>query len=154
MSMTGIDTFDKTIQQTHMWVDDVAKELGWDDKRKAFMGLRVTLHTLRDRLTLGEAANLGAQLPILLAGFYYEGWKPESTPKKSRTKEAFLNELRGHMQSYFGNNDADIDVEQLVRAVFKVISTRISTGEVEDVTSILPSDLKQLWPEEVRARSK
>ena len=151
MSMTGLEAFDKTINQTHLWIDDVAKELGTDDKRKAFMGLRLTLHTLRDRLTLGEAANLGAQLPILLAGFYYEGWKPESTPKKSRSKEQFFNELHDQMPSYFHKNDTEIDVERLVRAVFKVISQRISTGEVEDVTSILPSELKQLWPEEVRA---
>lgn len=150
MSMTGIEAFDKTINQTHLWINDVAKELNLDDKHKAFMGLRTTLHVLRDRLTIGEAANLGAQLPILLAGFYYEGWKPERNPSKSRSQEAFLNELRDHM-SHYRNNDPDIDVEQLVRAVFKTIAKRVSTGEVEDVTSILSSELKQLWPEEVRA---
>jgi uncharacterized protein (DUF2267 family) len=151
MAMAGVEVFDKTMQQTEMWVSDVARELGWDDNHKTFLGLRATLQTLRDRLTLGEAANLGSQLPILLAGFYYEGWKPESTPKKARTKEEFLNQVRSKLSNYFRNNDTDIDVEQLVRAVFYVISTRISTGEVEDITSILSTQLKELWPEEVRA---
>lgn len=151
MATAGLEAFDKTTQQTHIWINDVAKELGWDDKHKTFIGLRVTLQALRDRLTLGEAANLGAQLPILLAGFYYEGWKPESTPHKSRSKEEFLNELRSRLHNYLRNDDTDIDVERLVRAVFYVISTKIATGEVKDVTSILPSELKKLWPEAVRA---
>ena len=31
---------------------------------------RAVLHTLRDRLTVGGAADLGAQLPMLIRGFY------------------------------------------------------------------------------------
>lgn len=151
IAMAGLEAFDKTTQQTHIWINDVAKVLGWDDKHRTFIGLRVTLQTLRDRLTLGEAANLGAQLPILLSGFYYEGWKPETTPHKSRSKEEFLNELGSRLHNYLRNNDSDIDLEQLVRAVFYVISTKVATGEVKDITHILPSELKELWPEEVRA---
>lgn len=149
--MTGLDVFNKTTEQTHIWVNDVATELGWDDKHKAFQGLRATLHVLRDRLTVGEAANLGAQLPILLAGFYYEGWKPERTPNRERTKEAFLDHLHSHLHGYFPKTDGNIDAEQLIRAVFKVIATRVSAGEVEDVVGILSAELQELWPEAVRA---
>ncbi|MBD2465055.1 DUF2267 domain-containing protein [Oscillatoria sp. FACHB-1407] len=151
MVMTGLDVFDKTTQQTQLWVNEVARELGWDDHHKTFQVLRATLHVLRDRLTLGEAANLGAELPILLAGFYYEGWKPERTPTKERTKAAFLESLQNHFRHYFQNNEFDVDIEQAARAVFKVISDRVPTGEVEDVTGILPAELKELFPEAVRA---
>ena len=41
---------------------------------KAYLALRTVLHALRDRLTLEEAVQLGAQLPMLVRGFYYEGW--------------------------------------------------------------------------------
>jgi uncharacterized protein (DUF2267 family) len=142
--MSELEMFEKTVQLTHMWVNDVARELGTDDKRKAFQGLRATLHLLRDRIPLGEAANLGSQLPILLAGFYYEGWKPESTPTKSRTKAAFLTDLREHLHHY-SLDDSSIDPEQLARAVFKVISARITTGEVNQVRGILPDEVKELW---------
>lgn len=151
MVTTGLDVFDKTTQQTQLWIADVANELGWDDRHKTLQVLRATLHVLRDRLTLGEAANLGAELPILLAGFYYEGWKPEQTPTKERTKAAFLESLRNHLRHYFQNNEVDIDIEQAARAVFKVIANRVPAGEVEDITGILPSDLKDLFPQSVRA---
>ncbi|MGC9526240.1 MAG: DUF2267 domain-containing protein [Limnospira sp.] len=74
MSTTGLSTFDTTVQKSNTWVADVAKILNWDNKENVFQGLRIVLHHLRDRLTVEEAVHLGAQLPILLAGFYYEGW--------------------------------------------------------------------------------
>lgn len=142
--MAELDMIEKTVQLTHLWVNDVARELGTDSKHKAFQGLRAMLHLLRDRIPLGEAANLGAQLPILLAGFYYEGWKPESTPTKSRTKAEFLSELNYHLHHY-ALDDGSVDPEQLARAVFKVISARVTAGEVEEVRGILPDPVKELW---------
>lgn len=148
--MPELDMIEKTVQLTHLWVNDVARELNTDNKRRAFQGLRAMLHVLRDRIPLGEAANLGSQLPLLLAGFYYEGWKPESTPTKSRTKAAFIAELQHHLHNY-ALDDGSLDPEQLARGVFKVISARIAAGEVEDVRGILPDEVKELWVEPVQA---
>lgn len=149
MAMKGLEVFDKTAQSTEQWVNDVARALGTDDKHKAFQGLRATLHILRDRLNLGEAANLGAELPILLAGFYYEGWKPENNPTKEHSKADFFVRLEEHLKHYF--KDDSFEPELLARAVFKVIADRVPAGEVENVTHNLPSDLKDLFPEAVRA---
>lgn len=146
MSMTGLPVFDATTQETNLWLNDVAQEYGSDDKHLVFQGFRMTLQALRDRLTLGEAANLGAQLPILLSGFYYENWRPSSNPSKERKKEEFLNNVRNRLQ----NVNPNIDVEKMVRAVFRVLAMRVSTGEIEDITGIMPSELKELWPESVR----
>ncbi|MBD3880743.1 DUF2267 domain-containing protein [Phormidium tenue FACHB-886] len=148
--MSGLEVFDKTTQLTHQWVNEVAKQLNIEDKRKAFQGLRATLHVLRDRLTVGEAANLGAELPILLSGFYYEGWKPEQTPTKERTKEAFIESLRIELRHYFQKDDAGLDLEQLMQAVFRVMADRVPAGEMQDVTGILPAEIKELFPEAVR----
>jgi uncharacterized protein (DUF2267 family) len=147
MTMTGLDIFDATVQKTIPWINDLAKELGWENKHKVFQGLRGTLHALRDRLTVEEAAHLGAQLPILLAGFYYENWRPGATPTKDRTKEQFLN----HIRDYFRNIDPDIDVEYLARAVFKILAQRVSKGEIEDVINMMPPALRELWTQTVHS---
>jgi len=50
MTALGLPIFDKAIQDANGWVNDVMYELDWTDKHRAFKLLRVTLHTLRDRL--------------------------------------------------------------------------------------------------------
>jgi uncharacterized protein (DUF2267 family) len=149
-AMSELSVFDKTMQLTHEWVNDVAKELNLNDKHKAFQGLRATLHVLRDRLTMGEAANLGAELPILLAGFYYEGWKPESTPIKTRSQQEFLDALQAHLDRYFPKSDSGLEPQQLAQAVFRVLAQRIPGGEMADVRGILSAGIKELFPEAVR----
>ncbi|WP_026100279.1 DUF2267 domain-containing protein [Fortiea contorta] len=146
MTTTGLDIFDATVQKTIPWVNDLARELGWDNKHQVFQGLRATLHALRDRLTVPEAAHLGAQLPILLGGFYYEDWRPGATPTKERHKEEFLN----HIRDYFRNINPDVDAEYLVRAVFKILAQRVSRGEIEEVINMMPPALQELWPETAR----
>lgn len=147
MTMTGLDIFDATVQKTIPWVNELAHELGWENKHQVFQGLRATLHALRDRLTVEEAAHLGAQLPILLGGFYYENWRPSATPTKDRTKDAFLS----HIRDYFRNINPDVDVESVVRAVFKILAQRVSRGEIADVINMMPPALRELWPDAVRA---
>jgi uncharacterized protein (DUF2267 family) len=99
MSTTGLDVFDNTIQKANLWLKEIMQDLGWENRHKAYEGMRVTLHTLRDRLPMGEAVDLGAQLPLLIRGVYYEGWVPAATPHKERHLEAFLSPIR----EYFGS---------------------------------------------------
>ncbi|AUT02975.1 hypothetical protein CLI64_22630 [Nostoc sp. CENA543] len=147
MTMTGLDVFDTTVQNTIPWVNELCNKLGWENKHKVFQALRATLHALRDRLTIEEASHLGAQLPILLGGFYYENWRPGAAPIKDRTKDAFLQ----HIRDYFRTSDPNIDAETVVRAVFKLLSERVTRGEITDVINMMPPTLRELWPEEVRA---
>jgi uncharacterized protein (DUF2267 family) len=41
-----------------------------------------------------------------------------------------------------------VNVDDATRAVFAVLETRISAGEIEDVREVLPVQLRSLWPEE------
>ena len=43
--------------------------------------------------TVNEVAALGVQLPMLVRGFYYEGWKPADKPLRERKKETFLTHI-------------------------------------------------------------
>jgi uncharacterized protein (DUF2267 family) len=139
--MTGLDVFDTTVHKTHIWLNDLMQELGWYDRYKAYMGLRTTLHALRDRLTVEETAQLAAQLPMLLRGLYYEGWDPTGKPHKVRHKEAFLTPIRQHFR-----DDPAVDPEDVARAVLKVLTRHVSAGEIADVKHVFPTELRDLWP--------
>jgi uncharacterized protein (DUF2267 family) len=142
MSTTGLEAFDTTLQKTHAWLNELMTELGWEDNRHgAYLALRTVLHTLRDHLTVEEAVHLGAQLPMLLRGVYYEGWTLTSKPVKERHKAEFLAPITEAFRA-----DERIDAEQVVRAVFRVLSRRITAGEIADVKHLLPAALRELWP--------
>lgn len=141
MGTTHHELFSNTLQKTHLWLKDLMEELRWDDQHRAYLALRATLHALRDRLTVDEATHLGAQLPMLIRGFYYEGWSLAGKPVKERRKEEFC----AHVKEYF-KKEEDIDAEQIVRGVFKVLAKRVTEGEIEDVKHILPPELRELWP--------
>ncbi len=63
--------------------------MGLSDRHAAYRVLRAVLHALRDRLTVAETVDLGAQLPMLIRGLYYEGWTPNDKPLRERTREKF-----------------------------------------------------------------
>ena len=115
--------------------------MGWDDRQKAYMTLRSILHALRDRLPPAEAVDLGAQLPMLMRGFYYEGWHPANKPRKYRHKGEFLNQVTQEIPWLRG-----AELEQAVSAAFEVLVSELGAeGEARQVRDSLPAELRELW---------
>lgn len=146
MPNTGLNVFDTTLHKTNEWLRDVGEELHTEDRQECYRTLRAVLHTLRDRLIVDEAVHLGAQLPMLLRGVYYEGWSPARTPTDD-DREAFLDRVREGMSDQPGVPDP----ERWTRAVFAVLSRHVDEGELEDVVHLLPEGLGELWPEAIRS---
>jgi uncharacterized protein (DUF2267 family) len=78
MSKTGLDVFDKTIQTTNIWLDEIMQVLG-PDRRLAWKVLSIVLHKLRDRLPVEASAHLSAELPLLVRGVYYDQFQPANS---------------------------------------------------------------------------
>ena len=143
MSMTGYRGFDRTIQETNTWLHAISEEMGDPRRHVAYHALRGVLFALRDRLTVEEAFDLAAQLPMLMRGLYFEGYRPAGKPEKYH-RAAFLEKVSRELQQ------ADrVNPEKATRAVFRVLERHISKGEIADVREGLPEDLRRLWPEAV-----
>lgn len=140
MSSTGLQVFDTTVQETNHWLGLLSQKIGGEDRHRAYLVLRATLHALRDQLGTHGAAHFSAQLPMLLRGIFYEGWRPSDGPLKQRHISDFLDAFRAHLPSGTVVND-----EQAVRAVFSVIWEMIDPGEVEKILASFPKDLRDLW---------
>ncbi|WP_281955791.1 DUF2267 domain-containing protein [Pseudophaeobacter arcticus] len=67
MTTTGITTLDHAPQVFAEWLNELCDDLGFA-KPRAYMLLHETLHAIRDFLTVDEAADLAAQLPVLVRG--------------------------------------------------------------------------------------
>jgi uncharacterized protein (DUF2267 family) len=140
MSQTSLAPFDSTLQTTNVWLNDILEPLGWQDRHRAYHALRAVLHALRDRLPVDQVAALAAQLPMLVRGFYYEGWHPHGKPVKERHREEFL----AHIAAAF-RDDPDVDPERVTRVVLQVLAKHVSGGEIEGVKRSLPVELRSLW---------
>lgn len=139
---TSISTFNHTLEKSNGWLKELAQIGKFESEENAYAALRSVLHSLRNRLTVDGAAHLAAQLPTLIRGIYYEGWKPSITPKKIHTKDEFLENIENELR----NATNRIDSELAAKAVFKLLSEKISDGEISDIKSELPNKLLSLWP--------
>lgn len=144
MSMTGLRVFDETVHTTNTWLHEITSRLGWDDRQKGYRVLRASLHALRDRMPVTEAAQFSAQLPMLLRGVFYEGWRPSATPTGVRSVDEFLSGLRAAFSA-----DRDFDAEAAFREAICVMKMHISAGEMEDVRRTMPTAIKTLWDEDI-----
>ena len=138
--VSDIKVFDRTMQKTMRWIDAVAGIMGSTDRQRAFMVLRSVLHALRDRLPPNESVQLAAQLPMLVRGFYYEGWHPQDKPKRYRHKGPFLKEVADAVPTL-----DNTQVERGISAVFEVLAGELPGGELEHVRHALPAELRELW---------
>ncbi len=137
--MAHVSALETALHTANLWVKEIMDQVGSSDKHVAYVGLRAALHALRDRLPVEQAAALGAQLPLLVRGIFYEGWHPHGKPLKERKKEEFL----AHVQREIAN--PEIDIEALTRAVFQVLAKHVSPGEVKHVKIALPREIQSLW---------
>lgn len=131
--------FDKANQHAAAWVKDMMFELGTRDSAKALHALRAGLQALRERLGLNEAAHLSAQLPLLMRGYFFEGWDPRSKPPRIRHREDFLALVRTRYAPRH-----DLAAQEVVSALFKVMARHVSTGELTGVMMSLPEELVSL----------
>jgi uncharacterized protein (DUF2267 family) len=135
----------RSVQDFQEWVKAIDQAMGLDDEQKAYAVLRGVLHQLRDRMPVDEATHLGAQLPTLVRGVYYEGFSPAHMPEKQRHEDTFLTRVSERMQR------DDVDPEKAARTVFAIIKERIDVGELAHVVHMMPQEVKGLWNDELAA---
>jgi uncharacterized protein (DUF2267 family) len=149
MTMTGLDSIDKTLHKTNEWLGGVMDNMCTDDRKEAYQALRAVMHALRDRLPVEAVAGLGAQLPMLVRGIYYEGWHPHvgGHPTRVRTIDEFLAIVEKELPP-----SGTLDPERAVRAVLAVLRQRLDADEVTKVIHQLPKPLHELWGRPVEPR--
>jgi uncharacterized protein (DUF2267 family) len=138
MTTSGLAVFDHTIQETDIWLKAVAEQLGLD-RHDAYLALRAVLHAIRDRLPPEVAVHLGAQLPMLIRGFYYEGWHMTGKPTKERHVEEFSHHVATELPPQF-----PLDALTVVRGVFETLWERLDPAEFTKLMDHLPVSLRML----------
>ena len=141
MSTQGLEVIDHSVRLTHEWIAELAEKLGWRDERQVLHLLRAVLTGIRDHLPRDEAAGFAAQLPMLLRGMYYEGWRPARTPDPDRSRESFVEKIAKDFTA-----SRDFTGEKDITLVLRFLNGKIAAGEISDVRHVLPPGIRGLWP--------
>jgi uncharacterized protein (DUF2267 family) len=144
MSANGLEVFDKTLETTHIWLKEIMEDIG-PDRHVAWHVLSVVLQRIRDRLPLPLAAHLGAQLPMLIRGVYYDQFDPNGLPGDRMTREQFIEDITEGL-----SDTRPVDPLVAIGSVFGVLRRHISEGQIRKVCDALPRSIRQMWQDSDR----
>ncbi len=105
---------------------------------RALHALRAVWHAIRDRLPAAEVVALGAQLPTLIRGPYYEGWMLANDPTRIRGRAAMVERVEKELVADPRLDPVDVLcavihllVEHEAAAAIPVMATRAGWGAAE-----------------------
>lgn len=131
----------RATQQTQEWIKELSAAPPFEEPEQAYAYLRAVLHALRDRMTVEEAAHFGSQLPMLVRGFYFEGWRPALAPNEFETADAFY----ARVQESLGGAPlpSSVSIVDGTRAVLELLDAEVDEGQMKHVRAQLPGDLAE-----------
>lgn len=141
MTATGLSQTDHAVQAMNVWLGELLTILGWTERRHAYHALHVVLPALRTHLPVNEAADLAAQLPLLIRALFFEGWHPAKEPIVDRSGKEFFDHINRCLVHAEGSQPAEI-----VGAVFAVLERHVTSGEISQVKAALPEGVRRYWP--------
>lgn len=112
----------------------------FEDQNQAFLVLRASMLSIRDRIDPGESVHLGGQLTPVLRGFYYEAWDPTHEISKFKSEESFLEDVGSRLKGH-----KNIDLGSTVPVALKTILNNIDQGEADEVIHSLPKEIQELF---------
>jgi uncharacterized protein (DUF2267 family) len=143
--------FEKYAQEGNSFIKTLAKNLGHPDEiGRTGMILRAVLHTIRERINIGESLNLLSQLPMFLKALYVDNWEYREKPLSIKTIEDFTTEVKKN-QAHYGEKEFNwnISTEEIIQIVFSTLGKYVSRGEAENIMSQLPLEIKELLKESI-----
>ncbi|HYG86545.1 MAG TPA: DUF2267 domain-containing protein [Azospirillum sp.] len=142
MSQERPEVLSRSVQETDLWLKELREDLHLENPKQAYGALRAVLHALRDRLTVDEAVHLSAQMPLMLVGVLFDGWRPAATPTNIRTREKFIACVKEHAHGH-----SEFDPAAATLGVFRLLERKIEPGQIRKILAQLPEDLRAFWQE-------
>lgn len=139
--------FEKFAQEAHEYVNFLATELGHpDEKERVLIIWRAVMHTLRDRIHMGESFQLFAPLPMILKGIYVEDWKfSEKPPKKFQTIEEMKDEVKA-VQRQYGEEDFpwSKSTEEIIAITIHSLKRFLQDEQLQHLRDQMPKEIKEI----------
>jgi len=141
----GSAHFEKYAEEGNRFINEVANELGINDRRQALRVTKAVLHAVRDRLPATDSIEFAQGLPLVLKGVYFDQYDISKTPVSIKSSEEFIDFIR-EKDRFGAINDfqSPREVVSCLRTVFRVLEHRLDRGQVEQIAAQLPKDIVRL----------
>lgn len=151
--MPGSDlNFTKFAQEAHKYINDLAEDLGHpEEQNRVLIIWRSVMHTVRDRIHLGEALQIIAPLPMILKGIYVEGWKYREKPPLDYNSMEEMKEEVKRLQARNGEEDFPwfLSTEKIILITLNSLCKFFGKEQMEQIADQLPLEIKEyLCPKE------
>lgn len=137
--------FNQFATEANTFMKKYAHELNLgDDTAKAGRILSSILHGLREVISVEESLQLIAQFPMFLKAVYVNGW---TLRKKTKVKTMvdFIDLVRDFDGATSINDfESDEMAQGYIDSTFILLRQYISLGELEDIRTSLPKELKSM----------
>ncbi len=129
------DAFDTAVQKGNIWLKDIEKAGKLRSRFQAYAVLRSVLHALRDCLPPAEAVKFSAQLPLLIKGVFFDGWK--IPPKPARMTRAEFDACIGRGLK----EESGVEPARALKAVLSALYAHVSPSVLTAIEPILPREV-------------
>ena len=137
--------FTQFATEGNIFLKKYAKEMNLaNNTDKAGRILSSILHALRDVITTQESLQLISQFPMFLKAVYVNGWTIQKK-QKIKTMTEFIDLVRKY-DGVTSVHDFESDeiAENYIDTTFIILRKYISLGELEDLRTVLPKNLKSM----------
>lgn len=143
----SVKSFDKFYQEANSYLRQLAEDLGHPDEyQRSLMIWRSVMHTIRDRIHLGESFDIMSSLPMVFKGIYADNWQyHEKPPLAYSTIEEMKKEVKLRQQQQ-GERDFDWDssTENIISSTIHSLRHYLSDDHLEHLKGQLPNEVKEL----------
>ena len=137
--------FNQYANEGNAFLNEYAKKINMpDDTDKAGRILSSVLHGLREVIPVEESLQLISQFPMFLKAVYVNRWTLGEKEKVKNMTEFIdlIRELNGVTGMHdFGSEEI---AENYINTTFMILRKYISLGELEDIRTVLPKELKSI----------
>lgn len=129
------DAFDNAVQKGNIWLKDIEEAGKLRSRFQAYSVLRCVLHALRDCAPAPEAVKFAAQLPLLVKGVFFDGWKISPKPPRL-TLEEFESRIKGVLKE-----ENAVEPKNALKAVLYALRRHVSPAVLEHFQLVLPREV-------------
>lgn len=129
--------FDRAVQTANVWLKDIEQAGRLRSRFQAYAVLRSVLHALRDCLPPAEAVKFSAQMPMMIKGVFYDGWK--FAPKPLRLSR---DDFRAYVHRGLKEEEGGVVPAVALKAVLSALRHHISPTVLETLQLVLPREVR------------